>query len=1009
MKASPAFHALFAALFLVSAPNIAAFSGHSLFDHVSTADGLPNDAVSAIVQDSRGFFWIGTQGGLVRWDGYRFDLYENEPFNENTLIHNQIQTLFLDNDVLWVGTYGGLDRLDLKSHDFTHYRSNVDDPSSLGHDLIIAVGKDRHGAIWVGTAKGLFRLLEDGTGFKPYLTDESRHSTPVTPGALPAATVRDIHQDRKGRLWIATSGGGLSLYDEQADAFRTWRHEEGNPRSLPSDQGMAIDEDAAGRFWFGLWNGGLVTSLDPESGVFETHPTEDLRVYAVNAKDPLRVYVATWGGGLFEMNRDNGSFTRYRNGTELGSISHDVVYSFLLDESGDFWIGTNGGGLNRLSRNEGYYETMNHDPSDPDSLAAGKVTSIIRDRKGKLWVGEYNGGLNLFNWDTGKFVHYRHDASDPDSLPNDIVDALYEDSQGRLWIGTNEGLARYDEKSNGFVNIPLNALPDTIFYSILENPDGRLWLGMYTKGLALYDPDTGDYEWFPPDPRGETGPLSGIVYCMAWDSRGRLWLGTNEGLTIKDGDSFKSWKYSVDKPDGISSNTIRCMYRDGSGTIWLGTTGGGLLKATAEDGVFVNYDRKDGLPALNVRHIVEDRMGNIWVGTSSGLTMMKRGETTFQGLSVFTSLKNRDFHTGTWRDAEGYIYFGGTNALYRFNPNNLPEDNRVPRVEISDFRLGEGRTEAPMDPSYLTNLRLNYKENTFTVDFTVTDFSFSSQNRYTYFLDGFDTDWKTPTQERRAEYTNLPGGHYTLRVKGSNADGIWSTGERTLEIFVESPPYLRPWAWALYLGFLIGIGYMIAMLRGKKALAEKVAELTTLKGELEALNERLVEQNRIDGLTGISNRRHFDEYAERSFSFAERDSLPFSVLMIDLDYFKLFNDIGGHQKGDDVLRLVAGTLKDCVERTTDMVARYGGEEFTVILYDTDEDGARNMAERMRMAVWNLGVEHTGNESTGKLTISVGIATTKGDGSDSVGELIRRADQALYQAKENGRNRVETAN
>ncbi len=1006
MKAPNAFRALLYATLLFTARPIVAFSGYSLFDHVGTADGLPNDAVSALVQDSRGFLWIGTQGGLVRWDGYRFTLYENEPFNENTLIHNQIQTLFLDNDVLWIGTYGGLDRLDLKTHDFTHYRNDDNDPASLGHDLIIAIGKDRHGSLWVGTANGLYRLLEGGNGFKAYLPDETRPSGPNQPGAITAATVRAIHLDGKGRLWIATSWGGLCLYDEEADAFRSWKHEDGNERSLPSNVVMAIDEDATGRFWFGLWNGGLATSRDPESGVFETYATEDLRVYTVNAKDPLRVYVATWGGGLFELNRDNGAFTRYQNGTDLGSISHDVVYSFLLDASGDFWVGTNGGGLNRLSRNEGYYETMNHDPASPDSLSAGKVTSIVRDRKGTLWVGQYNGGLNKFNWATRTFTHYRHDAAKADSLPNDIVNALYEDSRGRLWVGTSDGLARYDEKKDAFVNIPLDGLPDTVFYSILENPDGRLWLGMYTKGLALYDPETGAYQWFHPDSRGESGPVSDIVYSMTWDNRGRLWLGTNEGLTIKDGASFKSWKYNPQNLTGLSSNTIRCMYRDGKGTIWIGTTGGGLLRATEEDGVFTLFTRKDGLPSMNVRHIVEDRKGNLWVGTSSGLSVMKHGERTFQGLSVFTSLKNRDFHTGTWRDAEGYIYFGGTNAVYRFNPNNLPDDTRDPGVEIADFRLGEGRTETPIDPAYLTQLRLDYRENTFSVDFAVTDYSFSSQNRYTYFLDGFDKDWKSPTQERRAEYTNLPGGTYTLRVRGSNADGIWSAKERTLEIKVASPPYLSPWAWALYLAFLIGIGYLIAMLRGKRSLAEKVAELTTLKGELEALNDRLIEQNRIDGLTGISNRRHFDEHAERAFSFATRDNLPFSVLMIDLDYFKLFNDIDGHQRGDDVLRLVAKTLKDCVERTTDMVARYGGEEFTVILYDTDEAGARTMAERMRQAVWDLAVEHPGNKSTGRLTVSIGIASAEPTGDDTVSELIRRADLALYKAKENGRNRVE---
>ncbi len=992
--------------FCLSLP-LAAAPYAARFEHIGTAEGLPNDAVSAMVQDSRGFIWIGTQGGLVRWDGYRFELFENEPFNDNTLIHNQVQTLYLDGDVLWIGTYGGLDRLDLTTHRFTHYKNNPNDPGSLGHDLVIAIGKDRLNRVWVGTQNGLYRMENLNGEFTAYLPDPERQAAPERAGALPGQTVRSIHLDAKGRLWIGTSQGGLALYDEGADAFRVWSFDKTNPRSLPSPAVMDIDEDKNGRLWFGLWNGGLASSLDPESGVFQRYPTEDGRVYAVNAQDPLKVYVASWGGGLFEIDRDSGKVVRYQHGSAPGTISHDVVYSFLPDESGDLWIGTNGGGLNRLSRNEGYYDVFDNDPSNPDSLSAGKATSILRDRKGRLWIGVYNGGLNRYNDETGKFTHYRHDSKVAASLPSDIINALYEDSRGRLWIATNDGLSRYDEERDRFINWPLDALPDTIFYSILEHPDGRLWLGTYTKGLVLLDPENGSYEWFQPDPKGEKGPRSGLVFCMDYDSQGRLWLGTNDGLTIKNGDLFKTYTYDRNNLAGLSSDTVRCMYRDSSGYFWLGTTGGGLLRSTATDGVFTLYTRKDGLPALNIRHIVEDRAGNLWIGTSSGLTMKKRGENVFRGLSVFTSLKNRDFHTGSWRDTQGNLYFGGTNVIYRFNPNNLPEDFSSPRVEIADFRLGEGRAETSVDPAYLDSLRLSYRENTFSVEFSVIDFSLPEQNMYSYYLEGFDSSWKAPTRERRAEYTNLPGGKYVLHVRGSNPDGVWTGEERTLRIHVESPPYLQPWAWVLYLAFLIGVGYFIAMLRSRQDLSLKVAELTKLKGELEAANDRLVEQNRVDGLTGISNRRHFDEYAERTFFFAKRDNLPISALMIDLDHFKLFNDLGGHQKGDDVLKLVATTLRDCVDRTTDMVARYGGEEFSAVLFDTDVKGALLMGERMRQAVWDLAVAHPAEVTGGRLTISVGAATADPLSPIGVDELIGMADKALYKAKSLGRNRVET--
>lgn len=997
------------AAFIVFLPlTLTAFTTQARFEHINTADGLPNDAVSAIVQDSRGFLWLGTQGGLVRWDGYRFELFENEPFNDNTLIHNQIQTLFLDGDTLWIGTYGGLDRFDLTTHKFSHFHNEIDNQQSLGQDLVIAIGKDRNGKIWVGTQNGLYRMDDPSGIFTAYLPDPDRVATPNEPGPLPGATVRAIHLDRKGRLWIGTGTGGLALYDEKTDLFRVWTHDEKNQRSLPSNIVMDIDEDQNGRFWFALWNGGLVSSLDPETGVFQTHRTSDQRIYAVYAQEPFHVYVASWGGGLFEWNRDGESFVNYRTGSSPGTISHDVVYSFLLDRSGDLWIGTNGGGLNRVSRNEGYYEALDHDPSDAKSISAGKVTSIIRDHNDRLWAGVYNGGLNLYDDEAGAFTHFRHDPKRADSLPNDIINALYEDSRGRLWIATNGGLARYDEARNVFVTWPRDTLPDTIFYAILEHPDGRLWLGTYQQGLVLLDTDSGQVTHYPPDPKGLSGPRSGLVFCMEYDNSGRLWIGTNQGLSIFDGSGFRTWTYSIDDRTGISSDTIRCMYKDSTGVFWLGTTGGGLLRAEAADGVFTLFSRANGLPSLNIRHIIEDRKGNLWVGTSSGLTVKNKGDDVFRGLSVFTNLKNRDFHTGTCRDVEGNIYFGGTNVMYRINPNNLPDERPIPRVEIADFRLGEGRTQTETDAAFLSALHLGYRENTFSVEFAVIDFSQPDQNMYTYFLEGFDKAWKNPTRERRAEYTNLPGGMYTLRVRGSNADGIWTDVERTLDIKVDSPPYLQPWAWLIYLAFLVGIGYLIAKLRNKQQLAQKVAELTKLKIELENLNARLVEQNRIDGLTGISNRRHFDEYSGKTFFFAKRDNLPISALMIDLDFFKLFNDLEGHQRGDDVLKLVAGTLRLCVDRTTDLVARYGGEEFSMILYDTDAEGAMLMGERMRKAIWDLGVEHPAKVNTGRLTISVGVSTVMPGEAATIDELIGLADKALYRAKANGRNRVELA-
>lgn len=243
-----------------------AFSEDVLFfSTLGARDGLPNSSVSGIVQDRRGFLWFGTQGGVVRYDGYSFKTFESEPFEADSLSHNQVQTLFLDGDVLWVGTYAGLNRLDLLTERLTVFRHDLTDEGSLSNELIISIGKDSAGRLWVGTFKGLNRLDESTGKFTRYLHSDA------DPSSIGADVIRDIHTDRNGTLWIATSGGGLSKYDPASDSFRTFRSRTGDPASLPSDAAMSIAEGADGSLWIGTWGGGVSRLADPESMSFSTY------------------------------------------------------------------------------------------------------------------------------------------------------------------------------------------------------------------------------------------------------------------------------------------------------------------------------------------------------------------------------------------------------------------------------------------------------------------------------------------------------------------------------------------------------------------------------------------------------------------------------------------------------------------------------------------------------------------------------------------------------------------
>ncbi len=987
-------------LLLLGALQSASAAERPFFTTLGTRDGLPNSAVAAIAQDSKGFLWFGTQGGLVRYDGYSFMTYENAPFQENGLTHNQVQTLFMEENVLWIGTYGGLNRLDLRTNSLTAFRHDPRNAAGLRSDLVVSVARDAKGRLLVGTSKGLDRLDEaTGTFF---------HYGPRD-GGVPEIMIRDIHLDGTGRLWVATSGAGLFLHRPETDDFRQFSPDADDPAALPSPHIMSISESPEGKLYFGSWGGGISVLEETGEYRFKTLTLEDDRIYFVNAQDGSRVYAGTWGGGLFVYDAAVDRVERLRQADGTGSIPNDVVYSAFLDSNKVFWVGTNGGGLGRTERSDVRYRMYIHDPEKPESLSPGKVSAVLEDRRGRLWVGVYSGGLNRLDRASGTFIHYRHDPKNPRSLPNDIINYLYEDSRGSLWVVTNGGLGLYDEESDSFTVYrhdpgDPDSLADSVVYAVRESPDGRIWIGTYTKGLDLFDPATGKFAHFPPDSENPAFPQDSLVYALEYDHRGALWIGYNNGLDRYENGKFTRYRYDIRNRDGISSNTVRNIFRDSRDRLWLGTVGGGLMRYDHDTDRFHHFTKQEGLPNNTVRSILEADDGSLWIGTATGIGIIDREGIFFRGYSVYNDLKDRDFHTGAWKAADGYMYFGGQNTLYQLNPNEKLLDRPPPRLLISDLTVNGVREGVGKAPPYLESLSLPYNRNNFSITFSTVDFRETGRNLYSYKLEGFDKEWTTPSTVHTATYTNLPGGSYVLRVRASDNDGYWNDEALALPVRVASPPWMTLPAFLFYFLVITAFGYLVASQRGKTALRLKIVELTALKSALEQANVRLDNLSMQDGLTGIANRRRLDELLPRMAADCAREKKPLSLIMLDIDFFKGYNDKYGHLKGDETLKAAAQAMLQATERATDLVARYGGEEFVVALPNTDAEGARTVAERILRAVEALGIPNEASAASPSVTVSAGIASAVPEPGQDCAELIDRADTALYAAKSAGRNR-----
>lgn len=966
------------------------------FSTLGTRDGLPNASVSGIAQDSQGFLWFGTQGGLARYDGFSFKLFAHAPFDAGSLPHDLVQTIYLDGGVLWAGTYGGLARLDLATERFVNYANDAARGDSLSNDVVTCIARDAKGLLWVGTLSGL-NLLDESTGRFTRL----RHSA-ADPRSLPSDVVRALKVDREGRLWVGTSGGGLALCDSASRSFRAYR----NPGL--SDFVMAIDEDPAGRLWVATWYGGL-SLFDPGAGTFENHPTADERAYSLCASEEGTVYVGTWGGGLFEYDVASGTFARRRASASPGSLANDVVYSMLRDSSGELWIGTNGGGVSKLGGGRRGFETIS---SSPAGMPSGKVYAVLLDSRGYLWVGVYNEGLARRD-PSGAWRRYRREAGKPGSLPNDIVNFIREDSSGGIWAGTNDGLARYDRASDSFSSLrPMagkaGSLSSEVIYAMADAPGGGAWIGTFRSGLDFWAdtrPGASGFSHFAHDGADDSSLSDNLVTALAYDGLGRLWVGTNKGLNRLENGRFARYFYNPAKPGGVSSDSIRTIFLDSRKILWIGTAGGGLMRYEPETDSFVSYTTRDGLPSNTALRVLEDPSEDLWVATQAGLAVYDRGSGRFHGLSLYGEYRSAEFFSGAFRAPDGSLYFGALDRLYHFDSSRYAFNDHRPPVAFSSIAPKGRPAIGAVAASRLRRLELGWRGNSASFEFVALDFHDPGRNRYSYRLEGFDESWSPPGPGHSATYTNLPGGRYVFRVRASNNDGLWNEEGLALPVAVGYSPWTSPLALILYAALLALGGYSISFFSSRASLQAARDEADTLLAKLVETSATMESAAIVDPLTGLPNRLKLQEHLDLAFERAVRMKLDLAVIMVDVDHLKAYNDRYGRAAGDESLRLVADALAGCVHRSSDLVGRFGGEEFLFILEETGLEGAMKEGEEARRAVESLAIPRSDSRPDPVLTVSVGCASVQPEDGHSPAFLVEAAEKALMAAKQRGRNRT----
>jgi len=958
-------------------------------------EGLSGSSVTAIAQDETGYLWFSTQSGLNRWDGYTMRVWQKEPFSRNTLSHNLIQTMTLDHGkTLWLGTYGGLDRFDIATENFTSFRHQEGVPGSLSHNVVTRIYRDGRGKLWVGTLDGLNRMDEAKGTFQTFPYSEGSND------GLSGKTVRTMAEDGQGRLWVGSSGG-LDLYDAVQDKLLRF------PQVFPGKVfptggvmgSLRLPGDTS--LWLAVWGQGLVR-LNPANGDYEVFPLSDERLFGLNRGEAGDLHVSTWGGGLVVFRPSTGTSFTFRNDPlRSDTLAHNVVYGTFQDRGGLIWVATNGGGVSRYNPRQQQFQYL---------PTIGKVPTLYQTKDGSLWIGVYNGGLVQVD-PHGVQRTWKHDAKNPRSLSNDIINCITEDSQGQLWLGTNGGVSIVNPATGAVQRWSVDmkaadSLPDEVVNSLAIDQKGQFWFGTYRSGVVkMPKPGTpGPATHYLADAKVPGSLPDNLVYFVHQDRKERIWVGTNGGLALyrPETDDFQVWRYNPEDPKTLPSNTVRSLLEDSQGRFWIVTNGGGLSRLDPETGMLENFGLKEGLTSLSVYSALEDSAGLLWIASANGLFSFRPESRTFRRYTMADGLTSAEFSSGSLKSAEGELVFGGLKGVLLIYPGRLSMADAQPLVALTDVQvLGQSRPIAP-------RLTLGWQENAVTFSFSALDFRDPAKNLYAYQLEGFDKTWIEAGTRHEATYTNLWPGTYRFRFRGANPAEVWAESTQTLTLEVEAAPWASWYAVLAYAAILVTMVYLFQKSRITRFLSNKVAELEVLRSQLEEANSRLDQLARLDGLTGIPNRRALDTWISEEWARALRQRQPMAVLMMDIDDFKRYNDFYGHLAGDACLKAVAGTLAASLLRTTDFCARYGGEEFVVLLHDTDLEGARIVAERLMESIDELAMPHQMASAVDHVTISVGVSAEIPTSDRSFTDLLQQADQALYQAKAAGRHKVFTA-
>ncbi len=768
------------------------------FKNYQVENGLSYNSVLCSIQDKKGFMWFGTKSGLNRFDGYSFRVYQTNQENKNLISDNIIYSLYEDkNEILWVGTHNGLYTFDPAIEKFTVV------PGTRSHIVRHVVG-DSSSNVWF-VANGVLSFYNNATKEVKYFNKEAPDAT----------SIGLVNQDK---VWFSTATGyvkSLDLRNNLTEGFNVSTH-------LSADATDFFIE----KLYYTGHNSFLVSTVAEGVKLFDIKErsykdilARDDKDAVIHARDMLYVGDETyWFGtesGVFIYDFKNGTYKRLRHHfNDPYSLSDNAVYTLMEDREGGIWVGTYFGGLNYYPKQyNSFYNFFTK--GEPYELQGRAVREIVEDKYENLWVGTEDEGLNrldpktnIFNqFTSGNGVKYTNihglladddwlwvgtfqdgisvldlrtervikryiSGKDSNSIKNNFVESFYKTKAGEIFVGTGTGLYRYNKAKDNFSLI--RDVPETLHYvAIIEDANGSIWAGSLRDGLYYFNPSN-----------------------------------HSKGSYISDPNNSHS----------LSSNSVNSLFIDSRKNLWVATEGG-LCKYNPKDQQFDVFSQKDGFLSNIFYKVQEDQYTNLWISTGNGLAKFNQTNGKIENYTKSDGLLTNQFnYNSAFTSKEGQMYFGSVKGLLRFDPASFSKSKFTPPVYITGIQVDNNELlvndkNSPLERSvsYTKEIKLGYKQSTFSIDFAALSYTAPENVQYAYMMEGLDNNWIYLKANRKVYFTNLAPGDYVFKVKASNSSGVWNENIAKLNILIAPPFWASKTAYVLYI--LVALGLITLFIR----------------------------------------------------------------------------------------------------------------------------------------------------------------------------------------------------